>query len=409
MDTSRTQQSTASIGTRREFIRRALALGLALPAASALLAACGQPAQPAAPARSEPAAAPKQEAPAAAKADAAKPAASAGFDIPQLVEGAKKEGLVVGIGNTIQFDETKAAIGKAFRARYGLPDSFKVELLEKTLSDIYKQIQEELAAGKLSIDVPYFNTVAWFNGMAKDKKLLAVDGPEFAGYTRLESKPGFNNRPYYVSDVSVLASIAWNKEIIRDSFTSWHDMLRPQYKGKISIVSARVGTSSALCYKAMKESPEIGKKFFEELAKLEPTTIAKTDVIVEKVVSGEYPLTMFPSSRPFSFVKFQGVKSLAQAFPKEGVTALAVPWAVLTDAPHPNAGKLFVNFMRSLEGQQLLADYEGRVSGRADVKSPSSEFVPAIDSIKVLPLDEVSVTREEFQALGKEWEAMFGA
>ncbi|MCC7107003.1 MAG: extracellular solute-binding protein [Chloroflexi bacterium] len=403
MDTNLTDH-LATPASRRRFLRRVLVFGVAVPSASALLAACGQPAQPAAPAKSEAAAAP-------AKTDAAagKPAASGAADLDQLVEVAKKEGAVVGIGNTIQMDETKKAIGKAFRARYGLPDSFKVDLLEKGLADVYKQIQEEMAAGKLTIDVPYFNTVAWFKGMASDKKLLAFDAPEYAGYSKSESKPGFVNRPYYVSDLSILASIVWNKDVIRDSFSSWFDVLRPQYKGKISIVSARTGTSVALVFKAMKESPDIGVKLFQELAKLEPTTIAKTDVVVEKVISGEYPLSLFPSSRPYGFSKLQGVKNLGQVYPKEGVAALAVPWAILADAPHPNAAKLFVNFMRSQEGQQLLADYEGRVSGRPDIKSPDPNMVPSIESIKVLPLDEANVTKEEFQALGKEWGDMFGA
>jgi iron(III) transport system substrate-binding protein len=159
----------------------------------------------------------------------------------------------------------------------------------------------------------------------------------------------------------------------------------------------------------MKESPDIGIKFFQELAKLEPTTLAKTDQIGEKVVSGEYPITIFPSSRPYTFAKVQGVKSVAQFYPKEGVAALAVPWAIFADAPHPNAARLFVNFMRSQEGQQILADTEGRVSGRADIKSPDATFVPSLDALKLLPLDEVSVTKDEFQALGKEWVDIFGS
>lgn len=379
---------------RRQFLRRAAALGLSLPAASALLAASGPGATAGA--------APRHQAP-------ARPAAGAEADLAPIIEAAKREGVVAAAGNSLQFDECRKALGDAFRARYGLPGSFKVDLVLKNIGPIQKQVEEEMAAGKVSLDVVYMNVVSWFAAMAKRGKLMAFDAPEYKAYARQDDKPGFNNRPYYVSDVMMLGSLAWNKDIIRDNtFTSWFDLLRPEYKGKITTLSVRLAASWGVTYKAMKEAPGIGRGFFERLAKLEPVTLQFTEAMVEKVVSGEYPIALASSTRPYGFWKLQGARNIGQSFPREGVVPLAAVWAALADAPHPNAAKLLVNFARSREGQQIMADYEGRISGRPDVVSPSSVYVPNLSDLKLLWVDQVNISPQEFRQLGREWEAMFG-
>ena len=79
------------------------------------------------------------------------------------------------------------------------------------------------------------------------------------------------------------------------------------------------------------------------------------------------------------------------------------------DAPHPNAGKLLVDFLRSKEGQQILVDYEGRVTTRTDVTLPQTEYIPDIKSLKLLWVDPTAISDEEFRQLGDERVSIFGA
>jgi iron(III) transport system substrate-binding protein len=57
--------------------------------------------------------------------------------------------------------------------------------------------------------------------------------------------------------------------------------------------------------------------------------------------------------------------------------------ALVKNAPHPNAGKLFIDFILSHEGQQAVAA-AGYYSARKDVQSPIMKEVPP--SLKVIPL-----------------------
>ena len=73
---------------------------------------------------------------------------------------------------------------------------------------------------------------------------------------------------------------------------------------------------------------------------------------------------------------------------------------LIKDGPHPNAARLFIDFLLSREGQETLAAV-GYYAPRTDVVSPLMKQVPA--KIKVLPLPMMLATRynEYFQTYGK--------
>ena len=59
--------------------------------------------------------------------------------------------------------------------------------------------------------------------------------------------------------------------------------------------------------------------------------------------------------------------------------------AIAKDAPHPNAAKLFTEFIFSKESQQLLADKEGLYTGHPDVTYPADK--PKLKDLKLLTAD----------------------
>ena len=59
--------------------------------------------------------------------------------------------------------------------------------------------------------------------------------------------------------------------------------------------------------------------------------------------------------------------------------------AIIKNAPHPNAAKLFLDFTVSKEMQQVMVDQFGRRSVRRDVGSPAG--LPPLDKIKAIDYD----------------------
>ena len=62
---------------------------------------------------------------------------------------------------------------------------------------------------------------------------------------------------------------------------------------------------------------------------------------------------------------------------------------VMKDAPHPNAARLFAEYIFSLRCQQLMADVGGSRSFHPDVKLPAGRL--PLSQIKVLRSDPVDL------------------
>jgi ABC-type Fe3+ transport system substrate-binding protein len=85
----------------------------------------------------------------------------------------------------------------------------------------------------------------------------------------------------------------------------------------------------------------------------------------------------------------------------EPVITYVHPVALARQAPHPNAGKLFINFLLSQEGQRMLRD-QGRIPSRRDID-------PQVFSIRNVKL-QASDPRlaKEYAPAGEEMRAIFG-
>lgn len=76
------------------------------------------------------------------------------------------------------------------------------------------------------------------------------------------------------------------------------------------------------------------------------------------------------------------------------------------DAPHPNAAKLFTEFIFAKESQQLLADKEGLYTGHPDVTYPSDK--PKLKELKLLPADADELEKRNAE-IKKRFVEYFGA
>jgi iron(III) transport system substrate-binding protein len=80
---------------------------------------------------------------------------------------------------------------------------------------------------------------------------------------------------------------------------------------------------------------------------------------------------------------------------------------ILKQAPHPNAAKLWVDFVLSERGQNVLVQGEALISGRAGFRSPLPDYAPALDSLNVIKIDYEKISKVELQKMREEWVSIF--
>src|SRR5258707_242821 len=139
-----------------------------------------------------------------------------------------------------------------------------------------------------------------------------------------------------------------------------------------------------------------GWDYFKQLAQNKPMLVQSAVDPSGIVASGERPVAVDGGDYTFYQVKKKG-NPVEIVFPKEGVPLVVSPTAITSFAPHPNAAKLFTDFIFSRELQQVLADSEGLYTGHPDVKYPADR--PKLSELKLLRVEpeELEKRNEEIK------------
>src|SRR5438046_10252295 len=89
------------------------------------------------------------------------------------------------------------------------------------------------------------------------------------------------------------------------------------------------------------------------------------------------------------FIEINGKSAVEIVYAKEGPPCVTSPTASFAEAPHPNAARVFQNFLYTAKTQQLAVDEGGTRSVHPDVKGPPGRTPLA--QIKLLPDDPVAM------------------
>src|SRR5262249_538466 len=114
------------------------------------------------------------------------------------------------------------------------------------------------------------------------------------------------------------------------------------------------------------------------------------------VASGYGPVAANGGDYTFYQAKKKG-NPIEIVFPAEGVPLVVSPSAIAAFAPHPNAAKLFTDFIFSRDVQQVLADSQGLYTGHPGVKYTAAP--PKVGDLKLLQVDpdELDKRNEEIK------------
>jgi iron(III) transport system substrate-binding protein len=365
-----TEGREGSVLSRGSLTRRALLQALLAGGGAALLAACQQQA-PASPAK-----------PAAGGAPA--PGATAGAAGPagwerqwqDLIAAARQEGRL-SIGGPASPD-VRTAVPAKFRERFGV----EVEYLAfpPNQGAFIERIVRERAAGLGTVDAFIGGAQSIFT-VAYPEKIMA---PIKSALIHPEALDGSKWRPgriwfkdpddqYFMQVFNqVGGQIAVNAEYVRpDDIKSWHDLLDPRYTGKLSAWNPTVpGTGWNTCNWLRLT---FGDDFIKQLYVDQQVAIpADARQWADWLARGTYPISVGASGRDLEPLKKDGfrIEVLPSSPEAPGVATGAFGIVVLIEnAPHPNAAKLFVNWMAMREGQETWGRADQIAVVRTDVDS----------------------------------------
>jgi ABC-type Fe3+ transport system substrate-binding protein len=282
-----------------------------------------------------------------------------------LIAAAKKEGHVTWY--TVQIvDQIVRPIINGFEKKYGI----HVDYVRANSITLALRLSNEGKAGHVQASV--FDgtgaTVALKRENLVEKWVPDADLP----------KKLFDPEGYWVACNYYINTPGFNTDLVPKGTEpkTFEDLLDPKWKGKMAwnvqpSISAGQGFVGSVII-AMGE-----KKARAYLAKLAKQNIAPLQVsgrqVLDLVIAGEYPigLQIFNNHAFISASKGAPVDWIKMQPPLVTYSVMSVP----KGAPSPNAGKLLIDYIVSLEGQKIFAD-AGELPVHPGVKLRDPTLVP---------------------------------
>jgi len=304
-------------------------------------------------------------------------------------EKAEAEGKIVFYA-TFNTNDTRAMI-EGFRKVY---PKIEAAFYRATDAQLMERILTESRAGKSLWDVA-MQTSFYGEAMKKKGLLAAYDSPERKGY-----REGYKDADgMWTSVYTNYAAFGFNTQQVPKSEVpkSYNDLLKPMWKDNLGM-DGRAYEWFGTMLKAM--GSEKGMKFMRALAKQQPQLRNGRTLISQLVAAGEFKGALTAYSTTFQQIKDAGAP--ADWVYLNPVFANIHPAGLSSTAPHPNAGKLFLDFMLSKKGQEIVRDMN-RIPDHVDVKPKRPALMEGIE-----PVFAPAEVLENFEQYAKRFNEVFG-
>jgi iron(III) transport system substrate-binding protein len=320
---------------------------------------------------------------------------SARADMAALEEAAKKEGELTWY-TTHYTSEAAEELGATFTKLYGI----KVNVFRTTAQVAYQRATQDFKAGKTEADVFSSTDIGHVLRFKAEGKL-----EKYVPETEAKAAKAFQNLDpdgYFHTTSAGFVVLTYNTTKVKaeDAPKKWADLLDPRWKGKVS--TGHPGFSGYVGTWVLSMKMKYGWDYFEKLEKNKPQigrsindTVTMLNAGERQIAAGADGSTLYSAGRG---------NPLAIVYPEDDAILIIAPSAILKGTRHPNAAKLFMEFLYSIEASQV------------DVKHFAAPIRPEVAVAKgEKPVDQVKSFHPSSEQIDKgipevieQWRDTFG-
>jgi ABC-type Fe3+ transport system substrate-binding protein len=264
-----------------------------------------------------------------------------------LIDAAKKEGAVTWYTTLIANQMARPAVD-AFHKKYGI----KVTYIRADTNVSMLRIQNEAQAGKTQADV-----VDTTSGTPALKRMGLLEKwlPDSA---KTLPKDYIDPQGYWIAASLYTLTLGYNTDLVAKGSEpkSLKDLLDPKWKGKLAVSgnASSPGVAGLVGFVLTTMGEQQGIDYLKALAGQRPAVIgASTRQVLDMVIAGEYSVGLQILNHHVAFSANRGAPA---AWVKLDPAMAAFLALAVLKGPHPNAGKLLVDFLMSDEGQAIFRD-----------------------------------------------------
>ncbi len=276
----------------------------------------------------------------------------------KVVEAARKENQLTFYSVTLFSGDAGIAVAKAFKDRYGITVNF----LQGRGADWLERLKVERRIGQQVADAIYASVTHMINirneglleavpelPMLREKNIWNVD------------PMGLDSEGYMIGLYVGLYAPGINTKLVKpeEEPKSLNDLLHPRWKDKkIAIADPRVSSQLYLYFVPLVNSKAIDWNFVKQLYKQTPVVVIGGGDLDTGLARGDFPIGIINPDSRLAPLLTEGAP-VRQISLKEGDIANPNVFGKVKNGPHPNAARVFMNWMISDEGQELFSKTHG--------------------------------------------------
>jgi len=255
------------------------------------------------------------------------------------------------------------------------PD-IQVSWLRNGTSKVMALLRKELAVGDPKPDVILIADSMNMQWLKQRGHLWAYKEAPVKGFPDSIIDP---DRTYFGTKF-ITTLIAYHTSAMKPA--AWLDLLQSSARDQVIMPNPRYSGGATIHLGTLSMAPDLGWLFFEDLANNGGIAVRGNGNAIKSVAQGDkqYAIVVDFLARNY---KLKGAP-IDYIFPREGVSAITEPVAIMNKAKNKEAAKAFVDFILSDEGQQLVTR-QGMIPAKNGISPPDG--FPSINQIKVIPSD----------------------
>ena len=316
----------------------------------------------------------------------------------KTVAAAKKEGKIVILGPSGA--DVRDAFTRGFHKKY---PEITVDFSGMSGSQVAPKVFTELSARVYRTDFVIAGTTTAIASMMPGNAIVPIQpfltGPESDNESKwVDGKFEYSDNAEKYNLVygnRVQVAFVYNPKILpKGKIKSWKDLLNPELKGRIGMRDPRRAGAALgwVTYWYVKGNLGLGKDFVRKFFETQEPFISNDErQLLDFVARERFPLAIGPSGvLAFEYhSKGLPVNLFGSADLEEGGVRSASngTFMIPRHAPHPNAVKVYINYLLSKEGQTAWSKASGLTSRRLDVPHDHIPDVLVPDNNKQYLLD----------------------
>jgi len=264
------------------------------------------------------------------------------------------------------------SLSNAFKTETGI----SVEIVRDSTFTIRERLMSEINDNIIGADVITIADIGTFIELKNEGHLMKYDSPHYINYAEDYKDPG-----YWAAFAGFGICMAYNEDLINDPPQHWTDLLDDRWRGRIGLEDINTAGSQYGQYYLLREV--IGMEFWERLLSIqEPKIYYKTTDLANALLEGEIDIAgEFSIHTVYSYRVEKGAP-IQGIYPEEGIPFVANLVAILDQSNHPEEAKVFLNFLLSQRGQELMHNTNYKYSFRNGITS--LEGLPSLGDLYVL-------------------------